>query len=235
MLLLSEGISPLDGLPVLLGHSSQPPLSPVNAILIQCSQVWSTNRTGWYVMLVQKLHQSLLTTVKDNRSPVLGALAQIKLLDTFISILGGCAYTGGTYTLWPNSTFCMSHRMGEPAGRQLQLEGTPPPPPPPPAEAPAPGPAKAMTAVSRVLIREVTSGSGSPCWAHSRLVWVEAKQILHLRARIALPVKHMEYRVVLIADHFRLPVSAAWRLKATFYLTQARPSKSWLTWTMSPR
>ena len=79
----------------------------------------------------------------------------------------------------------------------------------PPAEAPVPGPAKAMTAVSRVLIREVTSGSGSLCWEHSRSVWVEAKQISHLRARVALPVKHIEYRVVLIADHFLFPVSAA--------------------------
>lgn len=81
----------------------------------------------------------------------------------------------------------------------------------------------AKTADSMALRRSRISGSGLPRWAHSRSVWLVAKHSSHHLVPEAMPVKHMVYRVELIADHRVLLVRAAWRRNAASYRTQARP------------
>ena len=93
-------------------------------------------------------------------------------------------------------------------------------------------PVRASTAVSIALRRSFIPGSGSPRWAHSSSVWVEAKHSSQRFVVEAMPVKHMVYRVELITDHLSLRVRAACRRKAASYRTQARPEKSWLTRTI---
>ena len=79
---------------------------------------------------------------------------------------------------------CYRSTNGKPDRKVLS-----PPPPPPPrgstaANDPAPG-INESTAFSIALRRSLTPGSGSPCWAHSLVWWVVAKQSSHLVAVLA--------------------------------------------------
>ena len=75
-------------------------------------------------------------------------------------------------------------------------------------------PVMASTAASMALRRSLVSSSGSPRWAHSFSVCVDAKQSSHLLLAAARPVKHIVYKVEFSTDHFVLPVIAAWRRNA---------------------